>query len=527
MTYSPALGELRHLPVQSAGFSSNSGILSVQSSNPEHSHVRVLLPGYHILQQIHSSRKAIVFEGVRESDNLAIIIKCLVHVTVDATSHSTPVAGNRHVAVPSSAELSAFKREATLTQWLFAQCTGVVKCYGIEQCVVDGIRTYAIILEHIGGQSLNQLQRPLPLAESLIIGVQLCQALAQLHRNNVIHKDVSAGNIIVAYKKSGQPSQQTETSDDKSTPSSITSSSSWPLCDIQLGLIDFGQSSLLSRETASIATLRRLEGTINYISPEQTGRMNRSVDYRADLYSAGVIMYEVLTGQLPFTGEAMEVIHGHIAREPVAPHLLNLTIPNAVSDIVMKLLAKDADERYQSGLGCAYDFQQCLTQLQQRGSIAAFDIGKNDVQLRLQISERLYGREKQVEQLLSALQCITRSDILAATPANRSRPAKNTSKQQMHNAATTQSLVLVSGVAGSGKTSVIDELSRACLQQGVIITRGKFAQVNTTPFVAWQQALTQLVDIALTSSAKEETAWRNALQSALGPNAAVLIDSPR
>ncbi len=205
--------------------------------------------------------------------------------------------------------------------------------------------------------------------------MRIADLLGAIHAGNIIHKDINPSNIVY-------------------NPTTG-----------QVKIIDFGISTVLSRENPTLSNPNVLEGTLAYMSPEQTGRMNREIDYRTDFYSLGATFYELLTGRLPFdTGDAMELVHCHIAKVPVPPHEVNPQIPKAISEIVMKLLAKTAEERYQSAWGIKADLEECLTQLQDKGIISEFPLCRQDVSDKFQISQKLYGREAEVETLLATFE---------------------------------------------------------------------------------------------------------------------------
>jgi serine/threonine protein kinase len=230
-------------------------------------------------------------------------------------------------------------------------------------------------MEDFGGSSLGHFAngRSLSLEQFLPIALQLIEILHLLHQQRVIHKDIKPANILIQPKTG------------------------------QVKLIDFSISSLLPRETQEIKTLNGLEGTLAYLSPEQTGRMNRGVDYRSDFYSLGVTFYELLTGRLPFRStDPTEIVHCHIAEQPLPVCDLNPEIPLILGEIVHKLMAKNAEDRYQSALGLKHDLVTCMTQWQATGNVSEFELGQRDLCDRFLIPEKLYGRESEVEALLEA-----------------------------------------------------------------------------------------------------------------------------
>ncbi|MEL6402692.1 MAG: AAA family ATPase, partial [Cyanobacteria bacterium J06626_4] len=233
-------------------------------------------------------------------------------------------------------------------------------------------------------------------------------------------------------------------------------------------LIDFSIASLLPKETQVIQHPSGLEGTLAYLAPEQTGRMNRGIDYRTDFYSLGVTLYELLTGQLPFVADdPMGLVHAHIAKQPPEPDQLNLEIPGMVAAVVLKLMAKDAEHRYQSALGMKHDLERCLIEWKETGAVAAFSLGERDVCDRFLIPEKLYGREAEIQSLLGAFE----------------RSAQGSTE-----------MVLVAGFSGIGKTAVINEVHKPITRQQGYFVRGKFEQFNQNiPFSAVIQAFRDLI----------------------------------
>ena len=322
-----------------------------------------------------------------------------------------------------------------------------------------------LVLEDPGGVSLDQLLgAPLGVALSLRLAISLSSAIDELHRRCVIHKDIKPANVLV---------------------NSLTG---------QCWLIGFGISSRLRRERQSVDPPEFVTGTLAYMAPEQTGRMNRSIDSRSDLYSLGITLYQMLTGTLPFTAsDPMEWVHCHIARQAVSPSKRSKNTPAVVSAIVMKLLAKTAEERYQTASGAKYDLQRCLVEWEQRNSIEEFALGERETPDRLLIPEKLYGRAHEIDTLVAAFERVVASG----------RPE----------------LVLVSGYSGIGKSSVVNELHKVLVPPRGLFVSGKFDQYKRDiPYSTLAQAFQSLVRILLLKSDAELNQWRDALREALDPN---------
>jgi hypothetical protein len=286
----------------------------------------------------------------------------------------------------------------------------------------------------------------------------------------LIHKDIKPANILVDAASGG------------------------------VWLTGFGIASRLPREHQLPAPPEVIAGTLAYIAPEQTGRMNRSVDSRSDLYALGVTFYEMLTGTLPFTAvDPMEWVHCHIARQPVPPSQRVAEIPQPLSAIVMRLLAKTAEERYQTAAGVEADLLRCLAEREATGRIGSFPLGAHDASDRLLIPEKLYGRKREIDTLLAAF------DRVVATG--------------------TPELVLVSGYSGIGKSSVVNELHKALVLPRGLFASGKFDQYKRDiPYATLAQAFQSLVRSLLTQSKEELGQWREALREALGPNGQLIVN---
>jgi PAS domain S-box-containing protein len=328
-----------------------------------------------------------------------------------------------------------------------------------------------LVLEDPGGQPLEQLVgTPMEIGQFLCVAIGLAAAVRCLHGRGIIHKDLKPANVMV------QPSTG------------------------QVRLMGFGIASRLPRERQSAKPPEFIAGTLAYMAPEQTGRMNRSIDSRSDLYALGVTLYEMITGTLPFTAsDAMEWVHCHIAKQPLPPADRRKDVPCSVSAMITKLLAKTAEERYQTAAGLESDLRRCLTEWQTCGRIDEFPIGEQDTPGRLLIPEKLYGRQRDVETLLASFDRVVKSG--------------------------TPELVLVSGYSGIGKSSVVNELHKALVPSRGLFASGKFDQYKRDiPYSTLAQAFQSLIQALLAKSEAELNSWREALGEALGPNGLLIVD---
>ncbi|NEU73484.1 AAA family ATPase [Hassallia byssoidea VB512170] len=423
--------------------------------------IDISLPGYRILEFIYSGNRTLVYRGLRECDRQPVIIKLL------------------NSEYPSFSELVQFRNQYTIAKNL--NIPGIVKAYNLETYR----NSYALVMEDFGGISLKEwkIGKSDSLSEFLHIAIQIVSALEGLHRDRIIHKDIKPANILI----------NTSTGEVK--------------------LIDFSIASLLPREFPEIQNPNILEGTLAYLSPEQTGRMNRGIDYRSDFYSLGVTFFELLTGQLPFTSnDPMELVHFHIAK--LAPSLESerQEIPKVISNIVNKLMAKNAEDRYQSAFGLKYDLQVCLKQWQETGNIANFELGMRDVCDRFVIPEKLYGRDKEVATLLTAFDRVCRGEITS--------PVENVvaPKSKIE-------LMLIAGSSGIGKTVVVNEVHKPIVKQRGYFIKGKFDQFQRNiPFFGFVQAFQDLIEQLLGENNTQIAAWKTKILTALGENSQVIID---
>ncbi|WP_199249073.1 ATP-binding sensor histidine kinase [[Phormidium] sp. ETS-05] len=405
-----------------------------------------VIEGYAITEQLYAGSRTLVYRGVQANSQRPVVIKVL------------------RQAYPSFSELVQFRNQYAITKNL--NIPGIVRPLGLET-YANG---YALVMADDGSISLQQYaqHQPLPVTIVIEIGRQLAEILHQLHQNRVIHKDIKPANILI------NPATQ------------------------KVQLIDFSIASLLPKETQEIQNPNLLEGTLAYLAPEQTGRMNRGIDYRTDFYSLGVTLYELLTGQLPFTSEnPLELVHCHIAIPPVEPHTINESIPVGMSHLVMKLMEKNAEDRYQSAVGLQHDLEQCLKQWVSKGTISEFELGQRDRSDKFTIPEKLYGRHQEVQSLLEAFE----------------RVANGTSE-----------MMLVAGFSGIGKTAVVNEVHKPITKQQGYFIKGKFDQFNRNiPFSAFVQALRDLMGQLLSESDRQIAQWRDKIIAAVGENGQVLI----
>src|SRR5258708_7343384 len=307
-----------------------------------------------------------------------------------------------------------------------------------------------LVLEDSGGEPLDLLlETGLELGQFLRVGIALCAAVRQLHGRGLIHKDLKPANVLI------EPSTG------------------------QVWLTGFGIASRLPRERQSAEPPEFIAGTLPYMAPEQTGRMNRSIDSRSDLYALGVTLYEMLTANLPFkASEPIEWVHCHIAKQPLAPAERRKDVPHSISGIIMKLLAKTAEERYQTAAGLESDLRRCLAEWDCEQRIGEFLFGEHDTPDRLLIPEKLYGRQREVETLLASFDRVVRSG--------------------------TPELVLVSGYSGIGKSSVVHELHKALVPPRGLFASGKFDQYKRDiPYSTLAQAFQSLIRALLAKSEAE------------------------
>ena len=418
---------------------------------------------YRVVTHVYESSNSLVYQAIRRSDDFPVILKILKQ------------------DYPTSTELTRYKHEYEITRQLDIQ--GVIQTYDL----LPYDSTLAMILEDFGGQSLDIIlqSRTFTVAEFLPLAIRITKILGDIHAANVIHKDINPSNIVFNAQTG------------------------------QLKIIDFGISTIFTHENPTFNNPAVLEGTLAYMSPEQTGRMNRTLDYRTDFYSLGATFYQLLTQQLLFTtSDAMEWVHGHIARQCTSPSALNPDVPPVLSQIIMKLLAKTAEERYQSAAGLLVDLEHCLTEFRQTNTIVNFPLARHDISKHLVMPQTLYGREKEIDILLSVYNRV-------ATPAsqrNSVQPAEgdHPSKSEM---------MVVGGYAGIGKSVLIQQLYKPLTAQRGYFISGKFDQIQRNrPYSAVVSALQALVRQLLTESPAQLARWQEKLVAAFGLSGQMIID---
>ncbi|PSF35692.1 serine/threonine-protein kinase PknK [Aphanothece hegewaldii CCALA 016] len=407
-----------------------------------------------IVTQIHESSNSIIYRGIWQENQQSVILKVL------------------RLDYPTPAQLHRYQQEYSFTHSL--NIDGVIKSYAIQSYQ----RTQVIIFEDFGATSLKQLfqEQSLSVEEWLWFGIKLSDILGRIHSENIIHKDINPANIVF----------NPETK--------------------QLKIIDFGISTQLNREYPTLQNPNLLEGTLAYMSPEQTGRMNRSLDYRTDFYSLGITFYELLTGQLPFNNsEPLDLVHCHLAKSPISPHEIKSDIPEIISQIILKMMAKNSEERYQSAWGIKADLEKCYQQLQSKKIISNFVLGQQDISETFQIPQKLYGRELEIQSLLTHFEQVSQGQ---------------------------RKIMLVAGYSGIGKSALVQEIYKPITRQKGYFISGKFADVGTRsaqlqlniPYASLIQAFSELIRQILTETEAQVNQWKQKLLDVLGINGQIIVE---
>ncbi|MEM9218366.1 MAG: adenylate/guanylate cyclase domain-containing protein [Cyanobacteria bacterium P01_F01_bin.150] len=412
---------------------------------------------------LYESTNSLVYRARRLSDGCPVVLKMLKQ------------------NCPSSVELTRYRQEYEITRSLGS--SGIIRAYQLQSYQ----QTLVMVLEDFGGGSLHQFldQIAVNLSYFLKIAIKITRALSEVHQARVIHKDINPSNIIY--------NPQTE----------------------ELKLIDFGISSRVVQSSTTFKNPDVLEGTLSYISPEQTGRTNRFIDYRTDFYSLGITFYELLTRQLPFQtsalADSLELVHYHLAKEPISPQDINPDIPDVIANIVLKLIRKNPEDRYKSTAGIQHDLEAYLYQLEQGKDNIYFPIASQDHTAELKIPQKLYGRAHEIKLLLTAFQRIS-AEFIKINQTERLLPCS-------------ADLVLVTGYSGIGKSALVRELYKDITHKRGYFVAGKFNQLQRNiPYSAIVDSFNDLVRQLLTESPDVLEHWRQKIQSSLGKNGQVIVD---
>jgi len=406
------------------------------------------IANYLIKEKLSQGNNFTVYRAVKETDSTPYVLKVLDKRAV------------RTINI-----INAARHEYDLLKQLDSQ-------YVIKAISQIDNKDYVILeLEDINAQPLKDIiKKQIPPEQFTELAVMISSGLADIHRQNIIHKDINPTNII------------------------------WNSQTGALKIIDFDIASKFDLKISHLGNPEKLQGTLPYISPEQTGRMNRTVDYRTDFYSLGVTFYEMLTGQLPFqNSNPMEIVYAHLARNPQDPHSINKQIPEQLSQIVLKLLSKNPEERYQSAQGLKNDLEKYREMNRSDSPLpVVFKLGENDFSGKLQIPEKLYGRTKEIEQLLSAFQRVCKGS---------------------------KEMVLVAGYSGTGKTSLVNEMHKSITKEKGYFVTGKFDQLQrTVPYFAFIQAFNQFCELLLTEKQEVLAQRKERILLAVGNLGKMLTD---
>lgn len=426
------------------GMNLSRGIVMPSSMN--HRDRLLQIDGYHIGEQVYAGSRTLVYRAVRLVDQQPVILKILKR---DRPTLDEILRLYNHYTIAKNLNFSGISQHLNLEPYSHG---------------------YALVTADQGFSTLQEYLalKPLILSEFLAIAIQLADILHYLYQQRIIHKDLKPANILI------DPVSQ------------------------QIQLTDFSIATLLPKETEEIKHPNVLEGTLAYMAPEQTGRMNRGIDYRSDFYALGITFFEMLTGELPYqTDDLLELMHCHLAKPIPKVRKLRADIPIPIEQIVTKLMAKNAEDRYQSALGLKYDLELALDQLNATGTIIPFAIASRDRSDRLIIPEKIYGRESEIRTLLNAFERVSQGNA---------------------------ELMLIAGSSGIGKTFVVNEVHKPIAREHGYFIKGKFDQFNRNiPLSALVQAVRDLLGQLMSESDAQLNLWKAKILKALGENAQVIM----
>ncbi|MBN2533860.1 MAG: AAA family ATPase [Spirochaetales bacterium] len=402
---------------------------------------------YKIIEKIDETKGSLIYRAKKESEQNSVIVKVL------------------KAEYPSNSEIARFKQEYEIIKSIDHE--GIIKTY--EIITIDN--SFAIILEDFNGVPLKEYinKGNVNIVFFLDVAIKLSETLAVLHSRNIIHKDIKPNNILINKKTR------------------------------EVKITDFGISTVLTKENQEIYNPHVIQGTLIYMAPEQTGRMNRTIDYRADLYSLGITLYHFITGTVPFkSDDPLEIIHSHIAREPEPPHAVNAAIPLPISNIIVKLLLKTPEQRYQNGYGLMEDLAACRDQFKKSGAIKNFELGKKDIPVKYLIPQVILGRDEELAILMNSF-----------------RQAAGGASQ----------ILLVTGFPGVGKSALIHEVEKPIIEKRGYFLTGKYDQFRKdVHYSAIIQAFQGLFKQILSESQGHIDSWKKQLLKAMGPNGRIITD---
>ncbi|MGE5474929.1 MAG: diguanylate cyclase [Ignavibacteriales bacterium] len=405
---------------------------------------------YIILEKIYETSKSVVYRGKKEGQEQTNIIKVLIS------------------NYPTLSEIARFKQECEIIKSL--DIDGIVKIYEM----VEQDNKFALVQEDFNGISLKDYLKnnKIDIKTFLKIAIKISEIIGIIHRKNIIHKDIKPHNIIINLE------------------------------DDLIKITDFGIAEELTHKNKELYNPDVIEGTLPYMSPEQTGRINRPVDYRTDLYSLGITFYEMLTGELPFkSNDPIEFVHSHIAKMPVSPKEINPSIPKVISDIVLKLISKNSEERYQNSFGLEFDLKECLMQLEEKNQIDDFELAKNDISMKFNMPQNIFGRDEEIKTLLSAFEKVSSSD------------------------GTATEIMMVCGQPGIGKSMLVNEIHKPIVAKRGYFICGKYDQFRRdVPYSSIIQAFQGLINQILVESDEKIELWREKILCALGNNGKIITD---
>ena len=400
---------------------------------------------YILTEKIDETRNSVIYRGHRENDLSKAIIKVL------------------KTTYPTASEIARFRHECDLIRKLDIQ--GIVKIVDL----VEQDNTYAIIEEDFDAVSLKDMihTKKIDLKDFLRIAATISETLALIHKNNIIHLDIKPANILINAEQ------------------------------YIVKIADFGIAAALTHAYDELYHPEVISGTLAYMSPEQTGRMNRSVDYRTDIYSLGITFYEMLAGDLPFQSrDPMELIHAHMAKMPIPPVEIDPSMPQVVSDLVLKLMSKTPEERYQSSKGLAADIQECLVRLKEKNRIDPFPLGEKDFSIRFNVPQIMVGRDNELGMLMSSFEETGRGE---------------------------GGMMLVLGHPGIGKSALISEIYKPIVARKGYFISGKYDQFKKDiPYSAIIQSFQDLIRQVISESGARLQSWKDRIIASLGPNGRVI-----